>query len=112
MNFITRIWEKLIDDDRKARAKLEPYKAHIRKKDDALLARIGINRTTGSGPTNKKRIILHSIVAFALFAGICYWLIVAYFVKGQKPFYGAVLLPWLASIGYLVVVYSFRKKRQ
>jgi hypothetical protein len=112
MNFIKKIVKKLLDDDRIARAKLEPYKAHIRKKDDALLARIGINRTAGSGPTNKKRIILHSIVAFALFAGIFYWLIAVYFEKGRKPSYGAVLLPWLASIGYLVVVYFFRKKRQ
>lgn len=87
-------------------------RANTKRKNESLFARIGINQTTGSGSTNKKRIILHSIIAFALFAGICYWLIATYFEEGRKPFYGAILLPWLASIGYLVVVYCLRKKSQ
>lgn len=87
-------------------------RSNTKRKNDALFARSRINRTTASGPTNKKRIILHAIVAFVFFAGIYYWLIATYLGEPRKPFYGAVLLPCLASIGYLVVVYFLTQKRR
>lgn len=87
-------------------------RASTKKKNDVLFARIGINRAASSGPTNKKRIILHTIIAFVLFATISYWLIVTYLEEGRKPFRGAIFLPWLVSIIYLVVVYFLRRKMQ
>jgi hypothetical protein len=90
---------------------LAKVRDHKKRKNNALFARIGIKPITGSGPTNKKRIILHSIVSFALFAAISYWLVVMCFEDGTKPFFDAAFLPFLAPIIYLVTVHFLSKKK-
>lgn len=90
---------------------LAKVKDHKKRRNDALFARIGVNRTVGSGATNKKRIILHSIIAFTWFAGISYWLVVMFFEEGRKLFVGAVFLPFLAPVVYLAAVHYLSKKR-
>ena len=111
MNQLFRSVRKQLRDWRDYQAKARSMAMANRKRNnDALFARLGIKRPAASGPSNKKRIILHSIIAFALFAGIAYWLTVFYFAKGGKPFFGAFFLPFDAVIGYLAAVYFLSKK--
>lgn len=90
---------------------LAKVKNHKKRRNDALFARIGVSQTVGSGVTKKKRIILHSIIAFTLFAGISYWLVVMFFEEGRKPFVGAFVLPFLAPVAYLAAVHFLSKKK-
>jgi hypothetical protein len=117
MNFIKEVGKKLRelhDSNRIAQAKI---KAHRRQKNEALknamFAGTGIRLDL-----NKKRSMndvmlwLHSIIAVALFAGTIYLLMINYFAKGQKPFYGAIFLTFLVPIIYLLAVHFLSKKRK
>ena len=81
-----------------------------KRNNDALFSRLGIKQPVGCIQISKKRIIFHTIVAFGLFAGICYWLTVSYTENGQGLFFGVAFLPPLAMIAYLVAVYFLSKK--
>jgi protein-S-isoprenylcysteine O-methyltransferase Ste14 len=61
---------------------------------------------------NKKRIVLHAVVAFALFAGCCFW-IVMHYAEIHKPLSYVLLLGACGtSVGYLLVVWVLTKNRR
>jgi hypothetical protein len=114
MNFIGTVRKKLHelrDSNRIAQAKIKAHKARLRQRDDALLARMGI-RLDKRRTMHPATLWLHAIITFALFAGTIYLLIMNYVGKEQKPFGGAILLPFLLPIIYLLTVHFLSKKRK
>jgi hypothetical protein len=112
MNLLTNKIRKWLRFFRDYQAKATARAMDNRKRNnDDLFARLGIKRPVSSIQTNKKQILFHSIVAFSIFAGISYWLVVTCFEEGRKPFFGAVFLPFLAPIIYLAAVYFLSKRK-
>jgi hypothetical protein len=64
------------------------------------------------GKTNGNRIIIHSAVAFGLFAGCCLW-IVTHYVEIHKPLSYVLLFGACGiSVSYLLVVWALTKNRK
>ena len=86
-------------------------RAKVRQRDEALLKRIGLRHLDGRPTMSRLTLYLHSLAAFALFACAMYWLAVTYMANGQKLFCGAVFIPFLVPIIYLVTVHFLSKKK-
>jgi hypothetical protein len=67
-----------------------------------------------SGRTNKKRIIFHTIIAFALFAATNFWMVKnSDYLAGHRVANHWILLlltPWAIAVSYLFIAYRLSKR--